>query len=127
MDKLYDALKVLCLSGALVGSSLIYDRVEISEVQRQKEINQALSKGIQPGVYYSILDCREVTLKDTSNETVRVVRVQNPWKDATEWNGDFNDDDPVWTPKMKSYFETLSSNKTNNRYVHRWFSNDGIF
>ena len=126
-NKLYDALKILCLSGALVGSSLIYDRVEISEAQKQKEINNSITKGIQPGVYYSILDCREVTLKETTNKTAKIIRVQNPWKDAIEWTGDFNDDDPIWSPKMKTYFESLSSNKTNERYVHRWFSNDGIF
>jgi hypothetical protein len=110
------------MSGALVGSSLIYDRVQISETQKQKEMNQAISMGIQPGVYYSILDCREVKLQDTTNETVKIVRVQNPWKDAVEWNGAYNDDDEVWTPKMKAYFEGLSSTK-----VHRWFSNDGVF
>ena len=127
VTKLYDAMKILTLSGALIGSALIYDRVEISEAQKEKEMKSALSKGIQPGVYYSVLDWREVELKETNNKTVRIVRVQNPWENAIEWNGDFCDDDKIWTPTMKTYFKSLSSNKENNRYVHEWYTDDGIF
>lgn len=28
---------------------------------------------------------------------------------------------------MKSYFKSLSANKDNKRYVHEWYSDDGIF
>ena len=87
--KLYDAMKILTLSGALVGTSLIFDKVDISKVQRSKEEAAALSKGIQPGIYYSVLDCRECTIDEDTGESVRIVRVQNPWEDAPEWNGEF--------------------------------------
>jgi hypothetical protein len=125
--KLYDAMKILTLSGALIGTALSFDKVDITESQKLKEERAAMIKGIQPGIYYSILDCRECTINDETGESVKLVRLQNAWEDAAEWNGDYSDEDPIWTPKLKSYFKSLSSNKDNPRYVHEWFSDDGIF
>lgn len=33
----------------------------------------------------------------------------------------------MWTPKLKNYFKSLSSNQDNPRYVHEWYLDDGIF
>ncbi|CAI2382659.1 unnamed protein product [Moneuplotes crassus] len=125
--KLYDALKIFTLSGSLIGTSLIYDKTEISKALRTKEETAALSKGIQPGVYYSVLDCRECTIDEESGKSAKIVRIQNSWEDSPEWNGEFSDEDEIWTPKLKKYFKSLSSNQDNPRYVHQWYSDDGIF
>jgi hypothetical protein len=127
ISKLYDAMKILTLSGALIGTSLIFEDSSVNMAQQAKLKQAATIKGIQPGVYYSVLDCRECTINEDTGESVKLVRVQNPWDDAPEWNGPFSDDDEIWTPQLKSYFRSLSSNQDNKRYVHEWYSMDGIF
>jgi len=38
----------------------------------------------------------------SNGQTVTLVRLQNPWADAPEWNGRCSDkDDAFWTPDVK--------------------------
>jgi len=56
--------------------------------------DSAVISGIVQGHAYGILDVREV-------EQHRLVKLRNPWADATEWKGDFSDKSPLWTMYLK--------------------------
>jgi len=56
ISKLYDAMKILTLSGALIGTALIYEDSSVNNTDQAKQKNEAKLKGLQPGVYYSVLD-----------------------------------------------------------------------
>lgn len=43
---------------------------------------------------YSLLSAHEVYV---NGETLRLVRLRNPWGEK-EWNGDWSDHSPLWTP-----------------------------
>lgn len=45
---------------------------------------------------YSILGADEC-------DGIKLLTLRNPWGD-TEWQGDFSDNSPLWTPKLKEYF-----------------------
>ena len=54
------------------------------------------SKGLSPGHAYAILGCAEA-------DGIRLVKVMNPWgKKRGEWTGDYSDDSPLWTRRLKS-------------------------
>jgi len=52
---------------------------------------------------YSVLDVR--VIQNAQNKQVTLVRLQNPWADAPEWNGRCSDkDDAFWTQEVKGSF-----------------------
>ena len=58
----------------------------------------ALTKGLQPRFYYTILDVREIKSEGVDGQVQRLVRLKNPWANSQEWNGPFNDNDSAaWT------------------------------
>lgn len=58
--------------------------------------------GIVAGHAYTILDVRDII--DTRGRPARVVQIRNPWG-KFEWNGDFSDSSPLWTPKQRQEFD----------------------
>lgn len=64
-------------------------------------------------------------------EPIRLVRIKNPWANSQEWNGPFNDNDvQAWTKEVKASFNEknmLDGYTENERYIHRWNVEDGIF
>jgi Calpain family cysteine protease len=60
-----------------------------------------------------------------------LVRIKNPWANAQEWSGQFNDNDASsWTRDIKQQFNEknmLDGYSDNERYIHRWNVEDGIF
>lgn len=106
------------------------------EEERKNNIYRlALTKGIQPKFFYTILDVREIQIegRDAQDPTSiqRLVRIKNPWANSQEWNGSFSDSDSVsWTTHAKAKFNTmnvLDGYSDNERYIHRWNVEDGIF
>ena len=67
--------------------------------------------GIVAGHAYTILDVRDII--DARGRPARVIRIRNPWGNF-EWQGDFSDTSPLWTPKHR---------KELNIEVH----DDGVF
>eukprot|EP00930_Biecheleria_cincta_P080550 TRINITY_DN6889_c0_g1_i2.p1 TRINITY_DN6889_c0_g1~~TRINITY_DN6889_c0_g1_i2.p1 ORF type:complete len:1395 (+),score=236.57 TRINITY_DN6889_c0_g1_i2:28-4185(+) len=54
------------------------------------------SDGIVPGHAYTVLDVQE-------KEGVKLVKLRNPWGHF-EWSGDWSDNSPLWTERMKRAF-----------------------
>jgi len=55
---------------------------------------------------------------------VTLIRLQNPWADAPEWNGRCSDkDDAFWTQEVKSSFnlKDASQNDSDSRFKHFWY------
>jgi hypothetical protein len=61
------------------------------------------SKGLSPGHAYAILGTAEA-------DGIRLVKVMNPWgKKRGEWTGDYSDDSPKWTKRLKSKVKDFES------------------
>ena len=57
---------------------------------------------------YSVLDIRVVY--NAEYQSVTLVRLQNPWAGAPEWNGKCSDkDDAFWTKEVKANFNKKDS------------------
>lgn len=55
-------------------------------------------EGIASSHAYSVLDAREV--RDARGRPRRIVQLRNPWG-KYEWNGEFSDNSPLWTPELR--------------------------
>ena len=56
-----------------------------------------------------------------------MIRLQNPWADAPEWNGRCSDkDDQFWSEEIKAKFNSQDCDQ-DARYKHSWYLDDGIF
>jgi hypothetical protein len=54
------------------------------------------SKGLSPGHAYGILGSKEI-------DGIKLVKMMNPWgKKRGEWTGDWSDESPLWTKRMKA-------------------------
>jgi len=51
--------------------------------------------GLVSGHAYTLIQARNTSSKQ------RLVQLRNPWGDF-EWNGDWSDESPLWTPKLKA-------------------------
>lgn len=63
---------------------------------RNGKVNEA--KGLIGGHAYSILKLKEITHPKKGKFTL--VKLMNPWA-KSEWNGDWSDESPLWTPELK--------------------------
>lgn len=131
---LFNALKALCYNHCIVGCSIDHELLLNDQVDRDKMYRRAESKGLQPRHVYSVLDVRRVTQKHASGqvEHIDLVRLQNPWADAQEWEGKFCDRDPFWEDEAKkqefnNYYFKVGVEADNARYLHGWGFDDGIF
>lgn len=61
-------------------------------------VESLLKEGIATSHAYSLLDAREI--KDSRGRPRRIVQIRNPWG-KYEWNGEFSDQSPSWTPELK--------------------------
>ena len=59
--------------------------------------DEVLDTGIVTLHCYSILNAQEV---NTARGLERLLRIRNPWG-KTEWQGDWSDASPLWTPELK--------------------------
>jgi hypothetical protein len=57
---------------------------------------------------YTILDARTVMIKkDGKPQEANLIRIQNPWNDASEWCGACCDmDEKFWTQEVKDAFNS---------------------
>ncbi|EFC44016.1 predicted protein [Naegleria gruberi] len=62
-----------------------------------------VDKGLDPSASYIVLD-------SYSKDDVKLLQLANPWK-STQWNGDWNDSDPMWTEEMKSLIQSFIEKK----------------
>lgn len=62
--------------------------------------------GIVAGHAYTILDVRDII--DARGAPARVIQIRNPWG-KFEWNGDFSDSSPLWTPQQRRDFSIQTS------------------
>jgi hypothetical protein len=63
-------------------------------------------RGLVPGHAYTIKDLFqgvEITRKGVKQK-VDLIKLRNPWG-AFEWNGEFGDKDPVWTPQLRELLQ----------------------
>jgi len=56
-------------------------------------------KGLYSGHAYSMLKAIEVNTQNMG--AVRLVQIRNPWGEM-EWNGDWSDKSPLWTPELRA-------------------------
>ena len=42
---------------------------------------------------------------ESQGQSVRLVKLRNPWGTGVEWNGDWSDKSPLWTPELKEELE----------------------
>ena len=83
---------------------------------------------------YSVLDARTVVTTDHTGKEVKnnLIRLQNPWSDAHEWNGDCSDlREDFWTDEVKEQFhkayDDVRTDAGSSRFMHAWYHDDGIF
>merc|ERR1711991_34156 len=57
-----------------------------------------MGQGIMSGHAYSLLDVAKIT--DDKGKDWKLCKVRNPWG-GFEWNGDWSDESPLWTPRLK--------------------------
>jgi Calpain family cysteine protease len=135
VDDFWDTLKTHLYTNSLIGASLNFlGRRDYPEDDKKELQREAKMLGIQYGHAYGILDVREVTMKEeTEEKTYRMLRVKNPWgKDNNmEWNGDWGDNDPRWNPEnIKRYNDAaaeIPSKLDREELVHQPGRNDNIF
>lgn len=126
---LFNALRVMSYNHCILGCKLDFEMFPSMEEQKRNNFYRlAQSQGIQPIYFYSILDVREVKSFD---QVHRLVRLKNPWANSQEWNGAFSDTDTAsWSKELKATFNDLNmldGYSDNERYLHRWNAEDGIF
>lgn len=77
-----------------IGNALAHDAMmgcSINAMPSEREFK--LSNGLVKGHAYAIT---AVVTLNVNEQTVRLVRVRNPWGNEVEWNGAWSDRDPVW-------------------------------
>lgn len=127
--------KVLCEllhTGSLVGCSLNFQGIKgLTPREIQEKQRDALSKGIQYGHAYGILDSRELEI---DGEIKRFLRIRNPWgkEMLLEWRGDWCDSDEKWTPELQQRFndvvKTLKTKLDKEEMIHDFqATGDNIF
>ena len=132
---LYNSLKAMCYNHTVIGCKIDYELNLTDATDKERMYARAKSKGLQPHHMYSILDVRSVMVSDPGQRSkpqeVNLIRLQNPWNDAQEWNGKYNDMDTFWTEEIKQKFldayEEMRTDDGNSRFLHGWYMNDGIF
>ena len=100
---LYNALKAMCYNHTIVGCKIDYELLLTDQTEKERMYARAKSKGLQPQHMYSILDVRSVMTNDHKGkpQEINLIRLQNPWNDALEWNGKCSDLDQFWTDEVK--------------------------
>jgi hypothetical protein len=134
---LFNALRVLSFNHCILGCKLDFEMFQNQDEERKNNLYRlAQTKGIQPKYFYTILDVREIrnsssTSSMDGSDTIRLVRLKNPWANSPEWNGTYSDTDATaWTQEVKNKFNNLNmldGYSDNERYIHRWNAEDGIF
>ena len=69
-----------------------------------------LERGIMFAATYTLYDIQEV-------EGVQLIRLRNPPGSHPEWNGDWSDDSPLWTTKLKLKFNYTNDVTDNSFYM----------
>ena len=64
------------------------------------------TKGIIKHHAYSLINAYEFQHK---GKNVRLLQLRNPWG-SEEWNGEWSDNDPNWTPELKKSMNQISQN-----------------
>jgi hypothetical protein len=67
--------------------------VTVGIIPEDPTIDLQAAAGLVENHCYGVLDVREVG-------DHRLIKLRNPWG-TTEWNGDWSDHSPLWTPELK--------------------------
>jgi hypothetical protein len=96
IDVIYNISKQIQLfnDGRLWGTLLVLELINDARVRPFNYVQEAFAdeKGLVSGHAYTITGVAEVAVDDGA-ETVQILRVRNPWGNATEWTGDWGDDE----------------------------------
>lgn len=77
-----------------LGNALAHDAMMGCSIDADPSEREAkLPNGLVKGHAYAIT---AVVTLNVNGQTVRLVRVRNPWGNEVEWNGNWSDSDPVW-------------------------------
>lgn len=68
------------------------------------QVEGNLGMGVVGGHAYSILDARNIV--DSSNRPRMILQLRNPWG-SHEWSGEFSDNSPLWTAKLKADLDVV--------------------
>lgn len=63
-------------------------------------------EGIVSGHAYSILNVKEIV--DSRGQPRMILQIRNPWG-KFEWNGEFSDKSPLWTPQLKTELNVVAA------------------
>lgn len=95
MNYVWYFLKKWNSEGCMIGCSVT---LYVNAVLKQKDYED---KNLTPYHEYAILDVKEVQNK-------RFLKLRNPWG-RFEWNGDWSDKSPLWTPFLKNILGYVDS------------------
>ena len=73
-------------------------------VTKERLYGDAKSMGVHPRQFYSVLDLREVAVKNSKGvmEETQLIRLMDPWAGSVEWQGACSDfDEDFWTKEAK--------------------------
>ena len=132
----YNTVKTLCLNHCLLGCKIDHEILldSTQSTEKAQKYAQAETKGLQPHHMYTILDARTVVTTDHQGKKVEnnLIRLQNPWSDAKEWNGDASDlRKDFWKPEVEEQFNRVYADTQtdggDSRFMHVWRTDDGVF
>lgn len=69
-------------------------------------VEEKSGQGLVSGHAYSILDVKEAV--DSRGKVRMILQIRNPWG-KFEWTGEFSDNSPLWTPKLKKELKVIVS------------------
>jgi calpain-15 len=102
-DKLWDLLKTLDEDGALISAST-------AGVDRWTEVGGTTQKGgLVPGHAYTIIQVKQAYGN-------RLLNIRNPWGNF-EWDGEWSDNSPLWTPKMIKALNPVLNDKDGTFWI----------
>lgn len=85
---LFDRIMKYQKKGAVMGTAINLSKLKNGVTQKEVE-----NKGLIPSHSYLLLKARE-------HDGKRLFCLRNPWG-GHEWNGDYSDESPKWTPELK--------------------------
>jgi hypothetical protein len=89
----------------------------MKESTKEKYYQEAEGMGIHPRFMYSILDLRDIMIKNESGgfEKMELIRLKDPWANSAEWKGACSDlDTDFWTEENMSKFNARNKEDEND-------------
>jgi len=68
---------------------------------KNRNVEQLMANGLRANHCYSILSVHDVRSTQRSQETIRLLKLRNPWGQG-EWNGAWCDSSSLWTNELRA-------------------------